>query len=147
MVLGFNFTLKEECKMEIAKVLSLRFMSHYGKGKKPDSGYFSNRLVKKIAVEKKLAWKAIGGIDGYKFCVDNGELKCINAQTYAVVSERIKDGNWGYFSFYNQSKTKGTRSLSTLKLAYCFKYGLSVDDSEVRTKRFGGTVDDPKIKG
>lgn len=146
MALGFNFTLKEECKMEIAKVLSLRFMSHYGKGKKPFSGYFSNRAVKKIDVKTCMQWKSIDGIDGYKFKIEDGELKCINAKNEASVSE--KDNSYGstYFSFCNQGAKKKDRSILTLRLAYCLQYGIHIDDERVKRKRFCGTVENPEIK-
>lgn len=146
MALGFNFTLKEECKMEIAKVLSLRFMSHYGKGKKPDSGYFSNRAVKEIDVKTCMQWKSIDGIDGYKFKIEDGALKCINAKNEASVSENDNGYGSTYFSFCNQGAKKKDRSILTLRLAYCLKYGIHIDEERVKRKRFCGTVENPEIK-
>lgn len=146
MALGFNFTLKEECKMEIAKVLSLRFMSHYGKGKKPFSGYFSNRAVKKIDVKTCMQWKSIDGIDGYKFKIEDGALKCINAKNEASVSEKNNSYGGTYFTFSNQGVKKKDKSILTLRLAYCLKYGIHIDDERVKRKRFCGTVENPEIK-
>ena len=145
MALGFNFTIEDECKMEVAKVLALRFMRNYGKGKKPFSGYFSNRTVKKISVAC-MQWKSIDGIDGYKFKIEDGTLKCINAKNEASVSEKNNSYGSTYFTFYKQGAKKKDRSILTLRLAYCLKYGIHIDDIRVKRKRYCGTVENPEIK-
>lgn len=170
MALGFTFTEYDEWRMLIAKGMAMKFMSTFGDTKPTDHFVKVNKMVEVLRIGKNknhssevtkmvknpLApkedmtrspiWKRIRGIKGYMFAIVDDEMKCINALTEENV-KYYKDKNIMRFKFYNQYDcSEKTCSHSVLKLAFCLKYNLSVNDSRLLGKAFKGTVSEPLLK-